>query len=123
MASKKSNQRFMMEYNHKYPEIRSSSKSTQHRLCTLCNKHIKVSHGGISDVRAHRDTKQYKDVTKLKKEQMNISIPSVDKMFIRAECQMAVFLVEHNLDLSTSDHFSELVIQLRLSFPYSFAKP
>ena len=116
MSAKK--QKYGSNFQHEwltvFPWIKKSFKGDKYALCTACNIHLGVSHGGRFDLNKHADTKAHKaNVNKTE------STPKLTTMFstgpdkvTKAEVLFAYFVAEHNLPLLVADHFTELVKEM-----------
>ena len=92
--------------------VQASSKTKHHAFCTLCNAHFAIDKSGSYDIKRHCKSKKHLDLAKLQKEQKPMKgfcKISHNKSVIRAECYLALFIVEHNLALNLADHLSPLM--------------
>ena len=103
-------QKYRPEYTRTYEYTSPSLKGEHHARCTLCVADFSIKHSGSFDITRHQLTKKHKDIVSLKKTHRDVSKPFTDnsKAVIRAECYMSLFLIEHNLAISCSDHLSDL---------------
>ena len=118
---KKVMQRFKSEYTKKQPEIREVKTDQHAAFCTVCSKTISIAHGGFHDIKIHIQGANHCSLKKMQQNQSTSMTSFVSKFStsstlgsIRAECQMTLFIVEHNLAISVADHLSELV---KVMFP------
>jgi hypothetical protein len=111
---KSKSQKYKDNYHDAFPCITKSPKGEYYARCNICSVDISVSHGGLNDCKQH---------IKTGKHQENVSLlqpPSIKQYFtndlnigvINAECLMSSYLVEHNMPLSSSDHFTSIVKQM-----------
>jgi hypothetical protein len=111
-------QKYLPEYQVKYPVVRKSSVSDSYAYCTTCRCDFSIGHGGIGDVIKH--VKTSKHVKKAgdngpsthKIKQFFVDSSSKDLSVIRAEVMFTDFIVEHNLPLACADHAGPLFRQM-----------
>lgn len=66
---------YRSEYQTQFSFITKSTKGELYAHCKLCNKDIKISHGGKNDIKIHSQTELHKSNTKA------ASTPKISSMF------------------------------------------
>jgi hypothetical protein len=104
-------QKYLQSYTDNYKFILPSPRGPYFARCTLCPSDFGIGHGGKNDIDKHLKSKTHAQMVNLKGQHRDVSTSFAvnDKPVIRAECYMALFLIEHNLSISTSDHMSDLM--------------
>ena len=109
-GKKRTLQKYRLEYAQKFPVLSSSKLGEHHARCNLCSTDFSVSHGGLSDVEKHVNTKNHKTIAEATRGRSLTSFfaTSSDVSVINAEVLMTEFIIEHSLPLSVADHCSKL---------------
>ena len=104
-------QKYKPEYSNRYKYTGPSHKGQHYARCSLCPSDYSIKHSGSYDIVYHQNTKKHQDMLEVKKSHIDVTttFQSSDKLIIRAEAYMSLFLLEHNLPISTSDHLSGLM--------------
>ncbi len=106
---------FLPSYTAKHPCIVKSAVSNQHAYCKVCKKDILINSSGIYDVNKHVLTTAHTkkadpgQANNLLAMGFGATFDDAKKATIRQECLMACFIIEHNLPIQLSDHFSMLI--------------
>ena len=96
-------------------------------MCTYCNEHISIGHGGKNDVKRHVERPKHVENARLARDsgvQARLtdlpwsasSSHSFQDLVTKAEVLFAQFIAEHNLPFSVGDHLTKLV---KKAFPDS----
>ena len=97
-------------------------------MCTFCNEHISIGHGGKKEFKCHVERPKHLENTRLARENgvqaqltdLRSSVSSISHSFqnfvTKAEVLFAQFIAEHNLPFSVGDHLTKLV---KKAFPDS----
>ena len=118
-------QKYGSTFQHSWPSmfswIKKSAQGDRFALCSACNFHINISHGGKNDLTKHSETKAHKanmnkSASTPKLTQMFAAASSAPDRVTKAEVIFSYFVAEHNLPMLVADHFSELV---KVMFPDS----
>jgi len=107
-------QTFKSEYTKKYDFIIQSKRDSHSARCTICNVDFSIGHGGMNDIdgkSGHINPSKHQSAAKAVAGTRDLTahFSAPDYSVIRAETLMVYFLIEHNLPLVTSDHFSDLM--------------
>ena len=114
-------QKYREEYHKECPCIKKSTKGENHAFYTPCISDISVKYGGRNDILRHIvSDKHCATSTKARS-----NTPAIDGFFcksgaddciVKAEMLFTGFLIEHNLNVASSDHAGPL---FRRMFPDS----
>lgn len=119
-AKKIYDQKYKESYHEEWPCISKSRKGELHAFCTTCSRDFSVNHGGSNDVKRHIISATHKDLSKVRSTSQSIAgffkKPDEEDKIIKAEMLFTGFLVEHNLNIASSDHAGPL---FRRMFPDS----
>ena len=104
--------------------LKASVKGATFAHCTVCGSDFSVSSGGLHDVKRHCKTLKHTRMLKDIGTQPSIaasysstaSRPTLDEKVITAELYFTLFIVEHNISFSSSNHFTKLC---KVMFPDS----
>lgn len=114
-------QKYLTEYEIKYPVVRKSNIGDTYAFCKLCQCDFSVGHSGLGDVTKH--VKTAKHIARLSNNNdtgarkiSNYFADGKDLSVIRAEVLFTEFIVEHNLPVACADHAGLL---FRKMFPDS----
>lgn len=121
--------KYQCKYQKAWEEEFSGIKSTKGDsfiLCTYCNEHFSIAHGGKNDVKRHVERQKHVDNVHSAKQSgiqrrltdCRASGPSQSfaDLVTKAEVLFVHFIAEHNLPFSVGDHFTKLV---KKAFPDS----
>ena len=111
MASK--GQKFSDTYSEKWPWVSKSSMGSAYARCDTCQCDFSIRHGGSYDIHKHLQTTKHKSKVQclegVSKIYTFVNVPSSVSAVISSECTFTTFLVEHNIPVNVSDHFTELI--------------
>ena len=106
-------QKYSDTYSEKWPFIRKSSMGSAYARCDICECDFSISHSGAFDIQRHVQRSKHKSKVQclegVSKIDTFVHIPSSTSDVISSECTFANFLVEHNIPVNVSDHFTELI--------------
>ena len=94
--------------------IIASPRGPNYARCKSCSVDINISHGGLNDVKKHLATNKHQELSKATEMSGNLrelfrhSQSPIEEAVTRAEVLFAVFVAEHNLSFSTTNHFTHL---------------
>ena len=114
-------QMFKSDYTRKYNFIVSSNKSVHYARCTICGVDFSIAHGGMNDIdgsRGHVNSAKHKMAAKACAGSQSLMkfTSKPDYSVIKAETLMVIFIIEHNLPFSVSDHLSDLIKNILTMF-------
>ena len=108
--NKKYSSKYLESFHQEWPCIRKSTKGECHAFCTLCSADFSVKAGGKHDVFRHVSKKKHQDFANARSSEMkdigSYFVKKDDDAVIKAECLFTSCLVEHNIQISASDHAS-----------------
>ena len=120
--------KFQKTWEAEFSCIKQSSTGKLYVMCTFCNEHISIGHGGKNDVKRHVERPKHLENTRLARENgvqapltdVRSSVPSTSHCFqdfvTKAEVRFVPFIAENNLPFSVGDHLTKLV---KKAFPDS----
>ncbi|KAI8123867.1 hypothetical protein CVS40_5798 [Lucilia cuprina] len=91
-----------------------AEKKNQKVYCKLCNTDLKAS-SGKTDLIAHANTKKHLDASRsvVHNQQTIDSVFTAEKYASkRAEINLALFIVEHNIPFAAADHMTKMNLQI-----------
>ena len=125
-ARKRRTQRYTDDYTKQYPCMTKCS-DTSRIYCTVCRSSFSIAHGSKNDIDRHIKTnvhplhernateaKEYRKMSTFVRTVQKEELSENDQDIINAEATFCLFLVEHDVPLSASDHACPLV---RKMFP------
>ena len=94
--------------------MKRSVKGSSYTYCSVCSCDFSVAGGGVHEVKRHCASRKHTENLKAVSQQpvltaaMFASKPSTRDQVTTAELYFTSFIVEHNLPISSADHFSKL---------------
>ena len=106
-------QKYKEDYHKEWPCIKRSSKDESHAFCTTCNSEVSVKYGGRNDILRHIDSDKHCSSATARSNTLGIAdffrkSGSDDSSIIKAETLFTGFIIEHNLNVASSDHAGPL---------------
>lgn len=118
--------KYQKSWEEEFSVIKKSTKGDSFVLCTYCNEHFSIAHGGKNDVKRHVERQKHIDNVQSAKQSgiqrrltdCRASGPSQSytDLVTKAEVLFIHFIAEHNLPFSVGDHLTKLV---KKAFPDS----
>jgi len=111
--SVKRKQHFREEYLKKFKGvIEKSRKGTGSSFCNVCKCDFTISHGGVTDITRHINTKKHSScaITDAQNEKISSFFSTPNDVFeiTNAEVLFTEFIMEHSLPISIADHAGKL---------------
>ena len=119
--------KYQKSWKAEFSCIKRSSRGESHVMCTYCNEHNSIGHGGKNDVKRHVERPKHIENARLAGDsgvQARLtdlrwsasSSHSFQDLVTKAEVFFSQFIAEHNLPFSVGDHLTKLV---KKAFPDS----
>ena len=112
-------QKYRDGYTKEWPCLLASCVSENRVFCSVCLCDFSVAHSGQDDCRRHIESKKHNTYSEAKLQNKSVSsffVKSNETAVTNAELLFTLFLLEHNIPLSVSDHAGNL---FRAMFPDS----